>query len=197
MLAWQNPASAHRFPIFDKDYTNFETNNGLVWLDLGFTSNQAFETRWPGFLTAAEPFLGYRYAGAAGVLRLFTDADIKYLITHGSDPSINYLVELLRPRFFEKHENRTDNKIDDRDQDYSAYLNNWLLGDGSGGGAGSSPGGGSAPHDNFLTTSNSGENPPITPTPLPGSLPLLGFTLGCLGLFGRRKRVRTDFPLPN
>ena len=192
VLAWQNPASAHRFPIFETDSASFETNNGLVWLDLGFTSNHGFESRWLGFLTAAEPFLGYRYAGATDVLGLFTDADIKYLTTHGSDPSINYLVELLQPRFWERHETRAL-KIGGWHEDYAVYLNNWLLGDGIGGQAefNSGGGGGNAARNDFLSASTNDGSPPVTPTPLPGSFSLLSITLGCIGLIGHNRRRRT------
>jgi hypothetical protein len=197
ILAWADPVLAHRFPLFDQDHAAREPNSGLVWLDLGFTSNHTFGDNWSGFLTAAEPFVGYRYASASNVFGLFTDAESKYLITHGSDPSINYLVDLLQPRFREKHETIQDGE-GGRDTDNITYLNNWLLGGGSGDGMGfSSGGGGASPHNDTQIIANDDPPPPVTPTPLPGSLPLLGITLGCLGLLGWQRQRRVASQLPN
>ena len=197
ILTWANPALADRFPLFDQDHTSHEPNNGLVWLDLGFTSNHTFGDHWSDFLTAAEPFVGYRYASASDVFGLFIDAEIKYLITHGSDPSINYLVDLLQPRFRENHETAPGGKAGGWDVDDFAYLNNWLLGSGNGGGTGFSSGGGGAQHNDFQFGLNNDAAAPVTPTPLPGSLPLLGITLGCLGLLGWHRQKRIGVQLSN
>lgn len=200
ILTWANPALADRFPLFDQHHTSHEPDNGLVWLDLGFTSNHNFGDHWSDFLTAAEPFIGYRYASASDVFGLFTDAEIKFLITHGSDPSINYLVDLLQPRFREKHETARGGKVGGWDADDFAYLNSWLLGGGNGGGTGFSSGGGGgggAPHNDFQLGLNNDAAPAVTPTPLPGSLPLFGITLGCLGLLAWHRQRRIGVQLPN
>jgi hypothetical protein len=167
--------------LVDQGNNTYDPNTKLLWLDVTLTTNRSYNDVIANLNNPADVVYGYRYATAAELSQLFTDAGIP----NGEVAAVESLILLLGNTSVFEELIYTQGIIGDPyswEPDYYAQRGLLLLINNSW--AASSNNGG-VPKSQY--SSNTGSF--LVATPLPAALPLFATGLGALGLLGwRRKR---------
>ena len=187
MLFGAMPSQA--VPLVDLGNNTYDPNTGLLWLDVTFTGGNSYNNVI-NLMGTGQPLYGYRYATAAEVSTLFTDAGItssRFGPPDGETPFFQTLISLLgatdtsSPNIIYTFGIIGNLASSGNQQEALLYLS-------------SVPGheaqyaiaGGYSINQDYAF-SNVGSF--LVATPLPAALPLFATGLGGLGLLGwRRKR---------